>query len=166
MDQIAGLAALELYDQVIPTSKICASLVTPRAPVINATKRDTFSYGPHERHQLDLYAPSPGTPNPASTGNRPLLVFLYGGGCASGDKIFDLIPGDLVYPNLGSFFADVLGYETTVINYRLTKHAARFPRSADNLNMALEWLDKHYAAQGTKNVYIMGNSAGGVHLTT
>ncbi|RSL96346.1 hypothetical protein CDV31_013524 [Fusarium ambrosium] len=166
MDQIADLGSLELYDQVTPTGQICATLITSQAAVINATKRETFSYGPHERHELDLYTPSPGTSNPSDTGNCPLLVFLYGGGFASGDKVFDLIPGDLVYPNLGSFFADVLGYETVVINYRLTKHGARFPRGADDLDLALKWLDKHYEAQGAKDVYIMGNSAGGVHLTT
>ncbi|KAF5026581.1 hypothetical protein F66182_1307 [Fusarium sp. NRRL 66182] len=166
MDQIASLSHLELYDQVEPTGKICASLITPRAHLIKATKRDVYSYGPHERHELDLYTPSPETPNPAGTGNRPLIMFLYGGGFASGDKIFDLFPDDLVYTNLGSFFADVLGYETTVIDYRLTKHGVRFPRGADDLDLALAWLDKHYAAQGPKDVYIVGNSAGGVHLTT
>lgn len=168
MDQIASLRDRELYDQVIPTSEICATLLEPRAPIINSTKKKTFVYGPHARHDLDLYIPSSATTNSRDGGNRPLLVFLYGGGFASGDKIFDLIPGDLVYTNLGSFFADEIGYDTAVINYRLTKHGARFPRGAEDLDMALHWLDDFYAKQGqsTKDLYIMGNSAGGIHLTT
>lgn len=166
MDEIIPLHGKELYESVIPTSEICRDILTPRTSIINATKREEFSYGPHHRHALDIYTPSPGVENPAGAGNRPLLVFIYGGGFASGGKVFDLIPGDIVYKNLASFFAEEIGYLTAVVDYRLTEHGVRFPRGAEDLEMALEWLDKHYADQGPRDVYVMGNSAGGIHLTT
>ncbi|KAH0841503.1 Carboxylesterase type B [Fonsecaea pedrosoi] len=162
MHEIAALRHLELYEAVVPTSEICGRLLEPRASVINAAPRETFKYGPHARHDLDLYTPSKGT----SQENNPLLVFLYGGGFASGDKLFDLIPGDLVYKNLGSFFAEELGFDVAIVNYRLTAHGARFPRGADDLDLALRWLDERYKPQGPRDLYIMGNSAGGIHLTT
>ncbi|OQU99340.1 hypothetical protein CLAIMM_04980 [Cladophialophora immunda] len=166
MNEIAALRHLELYEAVVPTSEVCARLIKPRADLINATPRETHKYGPHERHDLDLYTATKRRSDHDTGSNSPLLVFLYGGGFASGDKLFDLIPGDLVYKNLGSFFAEELGFEVAIVNYRLSKHGIRFPRGAEDLDLALKWLDQHYRPRGARDLYIMGNSAGGVHLTT
>lgn len=166
MDEIAALRHLPLYAGVLPTAEVCSRLLKPRADIINATKRETHKYGPHQRHELDIYTPAEKTSNLDKGKNAPLFVFFYGGGFHTGDKVFDLVSGDLVYKNLGSFFADELGYEVAVVDYRLTEHGARFPRGADDLVTSLQWLDKHYQSRGQRDLYIMGNSAGGVHLTT
>jgi hypothetical protein len=92
----------------------------------------------------------------------------------------------LVYANLGHFFAENLGIKTVVIDYRLISHGAEFPSGAQDLELAIEWVvdnlnlnsshddddddddDEHAPPPPSPplDLYIMGNSAGGVHLAT
>lgn len=120
----------------------CLLLVAANAMAqIEPTHRDV-SYGPHERHRLDLWH--------ADKDNiTPLVIFIHGGGWAGGDKAD--IPKDLLTSLLSK------GISVASINYRYTKiailpgpvhdaaRAVQFLRSK-----AAEWkLDaKHFAAYG------------------
>ncbi len=66
------------------------------------------SYGPHERHALDLWQAKSEAPS-------PLLIFIHGGGWAGGDKA-DL-PTDLLEAMLDR------GISVASINYRYTRIA-------------------------------------------
>ncbi|KAJ9499211.1 hypothetical protein H2202_005368 [Exophiala xenobiotica] len=92
----------------------------------------------------------------------------------------------LVYANLGHFFAENLGIKTVVIDYRLISHGAKFPSGGQDLELAIEWVVDNLNSNSNSNsptanddddehappppppldLYIMGNSAGGVHLAT
>lgn len=98
-------------------------------------------------------------------------MFLYGGGLTRGDKILQVIPGGVVYHNLGTFFAKQ-GYTTVIPDYRRVNDAqaktgedAVFPSGGEDLSLVLDFLEKQ--ENGSKrDVYVMGNSAGGLHTST
>lgn len=149
--------------QVIgPTYGVYAPLIAKNASNIESTNRSTFSYGPHARQQLDIYAPSsPSTTAASSPSSTPLLIFLHGGGFANGDKQNDVHP--LFYRNLGHFFSDSGRMETICLNYRLVKHGAKFPSGAEDIETALKWIANTYKGQH-RDLYLLGNSAGGIHV--
>lgn len=109
--------------------------------------------------KLDLYTP-------AKPGTKPLpvLIFLYGGGFATGDKILADIPGNVVYANIGHYFAEKFGFKTVIIDYRLIKHGARYPSGAQDLDHALTWVEKELPE--TERIFLLGNSAGGYHVSS
>lgn len=90
---ILHLSAIAALSQSIPL---------PPATVGNA------SYGPHERHRLDLWQAK--TEKPA-----PLVIFIHGGGWHGGDK--GDVPGKLL-----SFMLEH-GVSVAAINYRFTSMA-------------------------------------------
>ncbi|KAM5353113.1 hypothetical protein ACJZ2D_017002 [Fusarium nematophilum] len=167
MDQIKALGS-DLLQTIAPSYKMLGDILNEpdNASAIRATKRETFSYGAHERHNLDVYTPSPSTPNPAGDGPRPVFLFVYGGGFATGAKNLPDVEGDLVYANIGSFIADRLGFETIIIDYTLVHHGARYPSGGNELDMAINWLERRDAGKRRRDIYVMGNSAGGVHVFT
>lgn len=140
---------------------------------IQAAKRETFSYGSPERQklELDLYTPSDLAPKPASNKSRPILIFAYGGAFISGGKILEAVPDDLVYKNLGYFFAEELGFDTVVMDYRLLGHGAKFPSGGEDVDGVMDWVESRFSSGlnsvvKPRNVFIMGNSAGAVHVST
>ncbi|KAK3074770.1 hypothetical protein LTR53_002502 [Teratosphaeriaceae sp. CCFEE 6253] len=164
MDQLPALG--KSIEQIVgPTFKIYAPLLQQNAAKIKSVKRETFAYGPHERQQLDVYHP----PKPSLiNGRRPVLVFEYGGGLVQGAKSLPAIPDDLVHANVGAFFALNFGYTVVVADYRLMSHGANFPSGGKDIALAVEWISGHQAELGEEpmDLYIMGNSAGGIHLAT
>lgn len=129
--------------------------------------RETKSYGPHPRQKLDIYRASP--LREGDSRQSPYLIFLYGGGLVSGDKIVPVIPDGLVYHNLGAFFAK-RGFTTIIPDYRRVNSEdggedARFPSGAEDLSAVLK-LVADIDPSGKRDVFILGNSAGGVHLAT
>ncbi len=148
---------------VLPTYQLYVPLLQKNASAITSTKRQTFTYGNHPRQQLDLYTPS----NPAESEDK-LLIFLYGGGLVRGDKISANVPGGLVYANVGHFFAERLRCRVIIPDYRLISHGAKFPSGGEDLASVVEWALKNIqrASNNPLNLYMMGNSAGGIHLST
>lgn len=76
--------------------------------------------------------------------------------------------GGLVYANLGAFFAH-RGITTLVPNYRRVDfegggEGAVFPSGGEDVAAVLEWVDGFM--EGEREVYLMGNSAGGIHVST
>jgi arylformamidase len=118
------------------------------------TIRD-LAYGPHERHRLDVFAPSrPG--NEA----RPVLLFVHGGGFVAGDKS---TPGSPFYDNVGQWAThnDMLGVTMT---YRLAPEH-RWPSGSEDVARAVQWLREHVGDHGgdPEQIFVMGHSAGAVH---
>jgi len=150
-------------DVVMPTYQAYMPLLLAQVDTIKSTSRESFTYGKHPRQQLDVYTPS----NAAQEQNR-VLVFLYGGGLVRGDKINPISPQGLVYANLGHFFAENLGCKVVIPDYRLISHGAKFPSGGEDLELVLEWVKNHIDHDSTKplDLYIMGNSAGGIHTAT
>jgi hypothetical protein len=166
MDQLLPLGR-GIAQVVQPTYHVYAPLLLERAEKIRSTKRETFSYGESSRQTLDVYTPMPGTESVTGNGNS-VLVFLYGGGFARGDKINTGYLNGLVYANLGHYFAENLGFKVVILDYRLICHGAKFPSGGEDVQLAIGWILAHLGgtSQQPLELYIMGNSAGGVHLST
>ncbi|KIW25141.1 uncharacterized protein PV07_10805 [Cladophialophora immunda] len=150
---------------LLPTYQVYTPLLLRQADTIKSTARQTFSYGKHPRQHLDLYTPSKTT---NSKIGKSVLIFLYGGGFVRGDKINPNFPEGLVYANVGHFFAENLGVKVIIPDYRLISHDATFPSGGQDLELVIEWAKEHmgHDASSPTNLFIMGNSAGGVHLAT
>lgn len=85
------------------------------------------------------------------------------------------MPENLVYANVGAFFASK-GFTTLVMNYRRVDsdgpgcqrgEGAVFPSGGEDVAVALAWVEKEFGGkEGKRDVFLMGNSAGGVHAST
>lgn len=103
-------------------------------------------YGPLPAQRLDLFVPDgPGT-------ERPVLVWVYGGGWNSGS------PAE--YHFIGRTFARV-GYVVVIPGYRLVPDGV-YPHMIEDTAKALAWTRANIAAHGgdPDRVVIMGQSAG------
>lgn len=145
------------------TFKIFAPLLLKNKAAIKSFPAKTESYGSHPRQQLDIYRP------PTESKNSPILVFFHGGGLVRGDKISPQIPEGVVYANVGSFFAS-RGITTINPNYRRVNSEiggedAVFPSGGEDVSLVLKWVET-FADGGKRDVYLLGNSAGGVHIST
>lgn len=112
-------------------------------------------YGAHPRQRLDLFRPSAAVP----TG---VVVFVHGGAFVRGDKQ----TSPEIYDNVLFWFArqGLLGVN---IEYRLAPEAA-FPAGADDVALAMAWLDGHAADFGgdPRQLFLVGHSAGGTHVAS
>jgi len=76
---------------------------------------------------------------------------------------------DLLYANFGGFFAE-RGFVTVIANYRLSKGPGnedgngRYPSGAEDCAGAVEWIGANLGRD--RKVFLMGNSAGAVHVMT
>ncbi|KAI9714002.1 MAG: hypothetical protein M1820_000732 [Bogoriella megaspora] len=174
MDELYPLHATHgdaIFTIVGPTFQAFIPSLLSQSSTIQSIPSTTHSYGSHPRQKLDLY------PSSTSPSTSPILVFFYGGGLIRGDKILPVVPEGLVYRNLGVFFAK-RGINTVVADYRRvndekegTGEDARFPSGGEDVAGVLKWVNDEYLAgdeggQGRREVVLMGNSAGGVHVAT
>ena len=109
-----------------------------------------LSYGPDDRHVLDVYVPKDG-------GNDlDVVVFVHGGGFVAGDKAQDV--------NVGRWFAR---NNTIVVipNYRLAPQA-KWPAGAKDVALVLEWIAGNIGRFGGDpgKVVLAGTSAGAAHV--
>ena len=123
-----------------------------RVPEIRAlqTFRDIeYARVGNDALELDLYLPE-------GTGPFPLIIWIHGGGWASGDK--DLSP------NGPQMRQTTRGYAVASIDYRLS-HQAKFPAQIEDCKAAVRWLRAHSAEYNldSSRVAAWGASAGG-HL--
>ncbi|MCB0865362.1 MAG: alpha/beta hydrolase [Solirubrobacterales bacterium] len=114
---------------------------------------------PPRLNQLDLY-----TPDDVGAGaSRPVVVYVHGGGWATGDKSNKL--NDKINLFTGA------GYVFVSVNYRLANNPVdlsypptrvRFPTIPSDVAEALGWLDRNVAAYGgdPRRLLLMGHSAG------
>lgn len=160
MEQLPPLGK-SIGDIVKPTLGVYAPLLNKNAETIQSVPKETHSYGPTERQQLDIYTP----PKPSIVnGRKAVLVFIYGGGFVNGQKT---LPGYLAHANIASFFALKYGYTVVVPDYRLvnTHSDAKFPSGGEDLALVVDWIASNVGPE-PKDLFMMGNSAGGVHLST
>ncbi len=105
------------------------------------------SFGQLPRQKLDIWAPKTKT-----AGQRPVLVFIYGGGWHWGER------GD--YGFAGRAFASK-GFVVVVPDYRLYPEA-RFPAFVEDSAAAVKWTQTHIADYGgdPDRIAVAGHSAG------
>ncbi|MEJ1966715.1 MAG: alpha/beta hydrolase [Gammaproteobacteria bacterium] len=113
-------------------------------------------YGPADRNRLDVFEPATG-----DGAKRPVLVFVHGGGFVMGDKT---APNSPFYDNVG-YWAARNGMVGVNITYRLAPQHG-WPAGSDDVALAVKWVRENIAAHGgdMSRVYVMGQSAGGVHV--
>ena len=107
-------------------------------------------YGPHPRQRMDVYFPK------ASGHNRPVLLFLHGGGFIRGEK------ADRA--NVGWWGARQ-GFVTVLANYRLAPEA-QWPSGAEDVVTACQHLRELCKRFGgdPKAIVLAGESAGAAHV--
>lgn len=114
------------------------------------------SYGPHERHRLDVLKPK----NPSSDA-MPVLVFIHGGAFVLGDK-----SDGVIFDNVLNYFVSrgVLGINAT---YRLAPEH-QWPAGADDIRGIVQWIRKNATEHGgdPNRIFLMGHSAGAAHVAT
>ena len=149
-------------DVITPdTIAATAALVAPLHARINhdgvKIGRD-FRYGPAERNRLDVFEREG-----RASGKAPVLVFVHGGGFTMGDKTSTTTP---FYDNVG-YWAVANGMVGVNITYRLAPEH-KWPSGADDLAAAVKWVRENIAAHGgdPNRVYVMGQSAGAVHVAS
>lgn len=115
-----------------------------------AIERD-ITYGPDERHRLDVYTP----PTPLE-GGAPVVVFLHGGGFIRGDKAHRA--------EAAHYFARH-GVVVVLPNYRLGP-AHRWPAGALDVASVFEWAQANAARFGgdPHRIILAGESAGAAHV--
>ena len=115
-------------------------------------------YGKHDRHKLDIIEPeSASAENPV----LPVLIFVHGGGFVGGDK---RNPGTPYNDNV-ALWAARNGMVGVNITYRLAPEH-QFPAGSEDLGAAIAAVKKHIGQHGGDGakIYIMGTSAGAVHV--
>lgn len=115
-----------------------------------------LSYGPDERHRLDVFRRD-------GVKAAPVLVFVHGGGFVMGDKRSENLP---FYDNVGDFAARS-GMVGVTITYRLAP-AHPWPSGPEDLARVVTWLHENIAEYGGDplRIVLMGQSAGAVHVAS
>jgi acetyl esterase/lipase len=153
----------KLPEGIAPTYKALLPHLIANQEAIKGqyARRETHSYSSDPRQDLDVYYPD------HYDDSTPVLVFLFGGGFFSGNKQSPPNP-DLIYANLGGFFCEK-GFITIVANYRLAKGPgnpegnAKYPDGGEDTALAVKWVTK---TLGNRSIFLMGHSAGAVHVMT
>lgn len=117
-----------------------------------------IKYGPDARNLLDVVVPDTVAASP-----RPVLIFVHGGAFVGGHK---QMPGKPYYDNV-MLAAIADGFVGVNMTYRLAPKAP-WPAGAEDVAAAVRWVAGNISARGgdPKRVYLMGHSAGAVHVAT
>jgi acetyl esterase/lipase len=112
-------------------------------------------YGPADRHLLDVFMPE------ASSSVRPVLIFIHGGAFVGGNK---RAPGSPFYDNI-MLWAVKSGFVGVNATYRLAPQSP-WPAGAEDLASVVQWVAGQIGGRGgdPARVYLMGQSAGAVHV--
>lgn len=118
------------------------------------TERDV-KYGPADRNLLDVFTPE------ASASARPVLIFIHGGGFTAGNKRG---PNSPFYDNI-MLWAVKNGFVGVNATYRLAPQST-WPAGPEDLAAVVQWVSGKIAERGgdPSHVYLMGQSAGAVHV--
>jgi len=151
-DVAQAVAAMGHKNDAAATRKIFDPL-QPKDPVAAAglkADRDQ-AFGPDALQKLDVVWDG------KTTGARPILVFVHGGGFTGGDKH---TPGQFTYDNIMKW-ANEQGMVGVEINYRLAPKN-QYPDAANDTRDALAWVAKNAAKYGgdPNKILLWGHSAG------
>ncbi|MGJ5204855.1 alpha/beta hydrolase [Bradyrhizobium sp. HKCCYLR20261] len=142
----------------LKTAAIYAPLQT-REPYASVKVQRDVRYGTAERNLLDVF-----TPETATAAPRPILIFVHGGAFIGGNK--RTTPDSPFYDNI-MLWAVKNGFVGVNITYRL---APKFPWPAgvEDVATAVQWVAAHAAENGGNpaRIFLMGHSAGAVHVAT
>ncbi|MBI3438154.1 MAG: alpha/beta hydrolase [Proteobacteria bacterium] len=121
--------------------------LTPKDGGARRVIRDAVC-GPDPRNRVDVYAPS----GAAADATLPVIVFIYGGSWATGEK------ND--YQFLGQALAS-RGFVVAIPNYRLVP-STHFPGFIEDCALGVKWVSENIAAHGgdPNRIVLMGHSAG------
>jgi acetyl esterase/lipase len=114
-------------------------------------------YGPADRNLLDIFTPE------SASSPRPVLIFVRGGAFVAGDKH---LPGSPFYDNI-MLWAVKNGFVGVNVNYRLAPQAM-WPAGAEDVADVVQWVSDNIGARGgdAARIYLMGHSAGAVHVAS
>ena len=167
MDTLPQLGS-DVMEILGPTFEAYASLLLSNEDKIKSTKRETHQYGPESRQALDIYYPDTrASSSPFKA--KPVLIFLYGGGFVQGDKTRTGYANDLVFANIGHYFASKHGFTVVIPDYRLLQHGAKFPSGGEDVKLVVDWIATSLTQKegyGAIDLFFMGNSVGGIHVST
>jgi acetyl esterase/lipase len=115
-------------------------------------------YGAADRNLLDVFMPE------TASSPRPVLIYVHGGGFTRGNKRG---------PNGSPFFDNIMlwavknGFVGVNVTYRLAPQSP-WPAGAEDLSTAVRWVTDNIASRGgaPARIYLMGHSAGAVHVAT
>jgi acetyl esterase/lipase len=139
-----------------------AATEQPPDTLVGCAASATFAYADHPgvdpgQTSLDVYRPAP---DGDGCRDRPLVVWVHGGGWTSGDKSEYVADKVTLFNGAGYVFASV--------NYRLTDKdlptpAPQYPVHDQDTADALAWLVGHAEQIGAdpSRVVVLGHSAGG-----
>lgn len=115
-------------------------------------------YGPAERHLLDVFMPE------TNSGTRPVLIYVHGGGFVAGNRRSP--PGAPFYDNI-MLWAVKNGFVGVNTTYRLAP-ASPWPAGTEDLASVVQWVSEKIAERGgdAARIYLMGQSAGAVHVAS
>lgn len=154
LQKLASLGTAIVPDMIIGTAALYAPLHS-RAPAPDVKVSLDLQYGDDERQRLDVYSPA------AATQQRPVLLFVHGGGFVAGDK---RQPNSPFYENVGRW-AVRNGLIGVAMTYRLAPEH-RWPSGSDDLASAVRFVRQCIGEFGgdASRIYLMGQSAGAVHV--
>lgn len=135
-----------------------AALFSPAFPAGYLDSVDVarnISYGPAERNILDVMSPKGGAQN------KPVIIFVHGGGFGGGNKSADNTP---FYDNIPYWIASQ-GMVGVNINYRYAP-ASQWPAGIEDLNLLVEWVKGNAAQYGgdPSRIFFWGKSTGASHV--
>ncbi|MDT8397017.1 MAG: alpha/beta hydrolase [Pseudomonadales bacterium] len=158
----ARLSALgrEINPETIAgTRSVIAPLLT-MAPGTDVQLTRDIHYGRHERQRFDLFT---ARGKNGRDGQRPVLVFVHGGGFVAGDKH---MPGTPFYDNIG-VWAVRNGFNGINMTYRLAPDH-QWPSGVEDIRALLDFVGEQAPTLGidAHNIFLMGQSAGAVHVAS
>lgn len=115
-------------------------------------------YGDHARQRLDIFTSSQNRNH-----NKPVLIFVHGGGFIAGDKHTE---GSPFYDNI-AIWAVRNGFNAVNMTYRLAPDF-QWPSGIEDIRAAIE-LIKHKGYEfgiGATKLFLMGQSAGASHAAS
>ncbi|MCA6117166.1 DUF1749 domain-containing protein [Bradyrhizobium sp. WSM 1738] len=115
-------------------------------------------YGPADRNLLDVFVPE----TAAST--RPVLIYIHAGAFVGGNK--RRTPTSPFYDNI-MLWAVKNGFIGVNATYRLAPQAP-WPAGAEDMASVVRWVTDNIGERGgdPARIYLMGHSAGAVHVAT
>lgn len=146
-----ALAMLAAVSVAILSACSPVKLVDRLTPDNTYVAQDGIAYGSDARQKLDVYQPLPA--RAAAQGQRPLIVFFYGGTWSSGDRA--------MYRFVGEALASQ-GAIVVIPDYRLSP-GVTYPVFLQDSARAMKWALDNAARLGADptRVYAMGHSSGG-----
>ena len=151
---VAAVARMGRVIDEVETAKLFTPL-QEREPYARVKVARDLKYGHADRHLLDVFTPA------ASAGPRPVLIYVHGGAVVGGHKRLGSSP---FYDNV-ALWAARNGLVGVTMTYRLAPEDP-WPSGALDVNSAVRWVIKNIGARGGDpgRVYLMGHSAGAVHV--